>query len=268
MNLIKVLTYVLVFVLGAGCYYMYIRLKISKANADAKTIVEEANTKADNLIKEATLDAKTKAYEYKLEAEKEAKQQRLELTKFENKLLQREQNIDRRDISLQGKEDALEARSQQLNKKKAELEVKEEKLQHQIDEKVAELEKIAAMSAQEAKAELFKQVEQRMETEVTAYIKEQEDEAKTKASLFAKDIIANALNRYSQEEVIERTVSVVALPSEEMKGRIIGREGRNIKAIENATGVDLIIDDTPEVITLSCFDPIRREVARLSLETL
>ena len=268
MNSIKVLTYVLVFVLGAGCYYMYIRLKISKANTDAKTIVEEANTKADNLIKEATLDAKTKAYEYKLEAEKEAKQQRLELTKFENKLLQREQNIDRRDISLQGKEDALEARSQQLNKKKAELEVKEEKLQHQIDEKVAELEKIAAMSAQEAKAELFKQVEQRMETEVTAYIKEQEDEAKTKASLFAKDIIANALNRYSQEEVIERTVSVVALPSEEMKGRIIGREGRNIKAIENATGVDLIIDDTPEVITLSCFDPIRREVARLSLETL
>ena len=268
MNLIKVLTYVLVFVLGAGCYYMYIRLKISKANADAKTIVEEANTKADNLIKEATLDAKTKAYEYKLEAEKEAKQQRLELTKFENKLLQREQNIDRRDISLQGKEDALEARSQQLNKKKAELEVKEEKLQHQIDEKVAELEKIAAMSAQEAKAELFKQVEQRMETEVTAYIKEQEDEAKTKASLFAKDIIANALNRYSQEEVIERTVSVVALPSEEMKGRIIGREGRNIKAIENATGVDLIIDDTPEVITLSCFDPIRREVARLALEHL
>ena len=268
MSLIKVLTYVLVFLLGIGCYCLYIRLKISKANTDAKTIVEEANTKADNLIKEATLDAKTKAYEYKLEAEKEAKQQRLELTKFENKLLQREQNIDRRDISLQGKEDALEARSQQLNKKKAELEVKEEKLQHQIDEKVAELEKIAAMSAQEAKAELFKQVEQRMETEVTAYIKEQEDEAKTKASLFAKDIIANALNRYSQEEVIERTVSVVALPSEEMKGRIIGREGRNIKAIENATGVDLIIDDTPEVITLSCFDPIRREVARLSLETL
>ena len=268
MSLIKVLTYVLVFLLGIGCYYLYIRLKISKANTDAKTIVEEANTKADNLIKEATLDAKTKAYEYKLEAEKEAKQQRLELTKFENKLLQREQNIDRRDISLQGKEDALEARSQQLNKKKAELEVKEEKLQHQIDEKVAELEKIAAMSAQEAKAELFKQVEQRMETEVTAYIKEQEDEAKTKASLFAKDIIANDLNRYSQEEVIERTVSVVALPSEEMKGRIIGREGRNIKAIENATGVDLIIDDTPEVITLSCFDPIRREVARLSLETL
>ena len=268
MNLIKVLTYVLVFVLGAGCYYMYIRLKISKANADANTIVEEANTKADNLIKEATLDAKTKAYEYKLEAEKEAKQQRLELTKFENKLLQREQNIDRRDISLQGKEDALEARSQQLNKKKAELEVKEEKLQHQIDEKVAELEKIAAMSAQEAKAELFKQVEQRMETEVTAYIKEQEDEAKTKASLFAKDIIANALNRYSQEEVIERTVSVVALPSEEMKGRIIGREGRNIRCFEQATGVELNIDDTPDLITITCFNPVRREVARLALEHL
>ena len=124
------------------------------------------------------------------------------------------------------------------------------------------------MSANEAKEELFKQVEQKMATEVTAYIKEKEDEAKSKASLYAKDIIAAAINRYSQEETIERTVNVVALPSEEMKGRIIGREGRNIKAIENATGVELIIDDTPEAITISCFDPVRREIARLSLETL
>ena len=107
-----------------------------------------------------------------------------------------------------------------------------------------------------------------MSKEVTAFIKEQEDEAKSKASLYAKDIIAAAINRYSQEETIERTVNVVALPSEEMKGRIIGREGRNIKAIENATGVELIIDDTPEAITISCFDPVRREIARLSLETL
>lgn len=124
------------------------------------------------------------------------------------------------------------------------------------------------MSANEAKEELFKLVEQKMSKEVTAFIKEQEDEAKSKASLYAKDIIAAAINRYSQEETIERTVNVVALPSEEMKGRIIGREGRNIKAIENATGVELIIDDTPEAITISCFDPVRREIARLSLETL
>lgn len=124
------------------------------------------------------------------------------------------------------------------------------------------------MSAREAKEELFKQVEQQISLEMSAYIKEQEEEAKSKAADMSRDIIANAINRYAQEEVTERTVTVVDLPSEEMKGRIIGREGRNIKAIEQATGADLIIDDTPEAITISCFDPVRREVARLSLETL
>ncbi len=243
-------------------------MKVSKANVDAEKIVCNATTKADNIVKEAILDAKTQAYEYKLEAEKEIKEHRLEVTKFENKLLQREQNIDRRDIALQGREDVLSDRAKQLEKKSEELGKLEAQLKNQIDEKIKELEKIAAMSANEAKEELFKQVEQKMATEVTAYIKEQEDEAKSKAALFAKDIIATAINRYSQEETVERTVNVVALPSEEMKGRIIGREGRNIKAIENATGVELIIDDTPEAITISCFDPVRREIARLALETL
>ena len=144
----------------------------------------------------------------------------------------------------------------------------EAELKEKINAKIGELEKIAAMSANEAKQELFKQVEQQTATEMTAYIKDQEEEARSKASLLSRDIIANAINRYAQEETIERTVSVVALPSEEMKGRIIGREGRNIKAIEQCTGVDLIIDDTPEAITISCFDPVRREIARLSLETL
>ena len=150
----------------------------------------------------------------------------------------------RSDIALQGREDVLEDKAKQLEKKSEELGKLEVQLKEQIDEKINELEKIAMMSANEAKQELFKLVEQKMAKEVTAYIKEQEDEAKSKASLYAKDI------------------------NEEMKGRIIGREGRNIKAIENATGVELIIDDTPEAITISCFDPVRREVARLSLETL
>ena len=141
--------------------------------------------------------------------------------------------------------DVLEKKSEELGKLEAQL-------KEQIDAKIVELEKIAAMSANEAKEELFKLVEQKMSKEVTAFIKEQEDEAKSKASLYAKDIIAAAINRYSQEETIERTVNVEALTSEEMKGRIIGREGRNIKAIENATGVELIIDDTPEAITIFC----------------
>lgn len=265
---LTILTYVLAVGLGFLCYFVLTKLKVSKANVDATKIIEDATAKADNIVKEAILDAKTQAYEYKLEAEKEIKEQRLEVTKFENKLLQREQNIDRRDIALQGKEDVLDDKAKQLEKKSEELGKLEAQLKDQIDAKIVELEKIAAMSANEAKEELFKQVEQKMATEVTAYIKEQEDEAKSKAALYAKDIIAAAINRYSQEETVERTVNVVALPSEEMKGRIIGREGRNIKAIENATGVELIIDDTPEAITISCFDPVRREIARLSLETL
>lgn len=263
-----IMTYVLAVLIGFGLYYVFTKIKVSKANVDANKIIEEATVKADNIVKEAILDAKTQAYEFKLEAEKEVKEQRLEVTKFENKLLQREQNIDRRDIALQGKEDVLDDKAKQIEKKSEELGKLEAQLKEQIDAKIIELEKIAAMSANEAKEELFKQVEQKMATEVTAFIKEQEDEAKSKASLYAKDIIANAINRYSQEETVERTVNVVALPSEEMKGRIIGREGRNIKAIENATGVELIIDDTPEAITISCFDPVRREIARLSLETL
>ncbi len=253
---------------GALIMHLFYTYRVSKANLSAAKIIEDANTKADNIVKESILDAKTQAYEIKLEAEKEAKEKRREVTEFENKLLQREQSIDRRSIALQGKEDSLEEKLLRVKEKQIELGNLEAQLQEKIDSKITELEKIAAMSANEAKEELFKLVEQKMTNEITAYIKEQEEEAKSKASMLSRDIIATAINRYAQEETIERTVSVVSLPSEEMKGRIIGREGRNIKAIEQFTGADIIIDDTPEAITIVCFDPIRREVARLSLETL
>lgn len=268
LNAVSILTYVLAIVLGMVLYHIYLKMQISKANVSATKIIDDANNKADNIVKESILDAKTQAYELKLEAEKEIKIQRQEMNDLEGKLLQREQSIDRRDIAVQGREENLAQRVVQLDEREAGLGKLETELKKKIDAKVEELEKIAAMSAKEAKEELFKQVEQSIAQEMTAYIKEQEEEAKAKASLLSREIIATAINRYSQEETVERTVSVVPLPSEEMKGRIIGREGRNIKAIEQATGVDLIIDDTPEAITLSCFDPIRREVARLSLETL
>ncbi len=247
---------------------IYHSLNISKANVSAAKIVEEANLKADNIVKEAILEGKNQAYELKLEAEKDIKAQKKEVTDFENKLLQREQSIDRRDIALQGKEDSLDHKAEQLNRQQSKLDSMEALLKEKIDSKIAELEKIAEMTANEAKEELFRQVEQTISQETTAYIKEQEEEARDKAAVIARDIIATAIQRYAQEETIERNVSVVPLPSEEMKGRIIGREGRNIKALEQATGVELIIDDTPEAITLSSFDPIRREVARVSLEKL
>lgn len=265
---LTVLSYVLAVLAGVGLLRFYYSVRVSKANVDAARIIDEAVAKADNIVKESILDAKTEAYELKLQAEKEIKEEKQQSTDFENKLLQREQNIDRRDLLLQNKESAYEQKVSQFHKKEVELNKLEEQLKEKIDAKITELEKIAAMTASEAKAELFKQVEQKMSKEVTAYIKEQEEEAKSKASMISREIIATAINRYAQEETVEKTVSVVTLPSEEMKGRIIGREGRNIKSIEQFTGVELIIDDTPEAITISSFDPIRREIAKRSLEVL
>lgn len=268
MNIVSILSYVLAIAVGVLIYFIYAKLNISKANVSAEKIIDDANTKADNLVKEAILDAKTQAYELKLEAEKEIKEQRHEIIELENKLSDREKEIERKDITVQGKEEVLAQRVKQLNEKEAGIDKLEAELKNKIDSKVVELEKVAAMSAREAKEELFKQVEQQISLEMSAYIKEQEEEAKSKAADLSRDIIANAINRYAQEEVTERTVTVVALPSEEMKGRIIGREGRNIKAIEQATGVDLIIDDTPETIVLSSFDPLRREIAKVTIENL
>ena len=184
------------------------------------------------------------------------------------KLLRREDNLNFRDDALTQKEQQIDLKNNQLTKKMSELDEKEKLLQEKIDIQIVELERVAAMSTTEAKKELFEIVEKRMENEVVAYIKEKEEEAKSIADDKARNIVALAIQKMSQDEAVDRTVSVVALPSEEMKGRIIGREGRNIKSIEQATGVDLIIDDTPETITISCFDPVRREIARIALETL
>ena len=259
---------VLSVILGAALMRAYIALNVSKANVNAEKIIDSAETKADNLVKEAILDAKTQAYELKLEAEKEIKIKKQESTNFENKLLQREQSIDRRDIVLQSKESAIEEKKEQLNKQQLELDSIEVSLKEKIEAQVVELERVAMMTASEARDKLFKQVEQKIAHETTTFIKEQEELARSRAAVLSREIIATAIQRYAQEETIEKTVSVIALPSEEMKGRIIGREGRNIKAIEMATGVDLIIDDTPEAITISSFDPIRREIAKISLEKL
>lgn len=268
LDFITIISYVLAVSIGYLVYYIQDKMRITKAKANAQKIIEDAQRKAENIIKEASVDAKSQVYELKLAAEKEIKESKGEIAKLEKDLRQREKGIEKRDAQLMGKEESMTRRVSQLDKREQGLEVLETRLQEKIDAKIVELEKVAAMTASEAKEALFRQVEQETTKEMTAYIKEQEEEALNKANLKAREVIANALDRYAQEMVVERTVATVALPSEEMKGRIIGREGRNIKAIEQATGADLIIDDTPEAITISCFDPIRREVARLSLEKL
>jgi ribonuclease Y len=255
-------------IIGVVAMYFFPLTGIKKAQSRAQRITKEAEVKAEQMIRNAQLDAKTNVYEMKVEAEKEIKEKKQEITNFENKLLQREQNIDRRDLTLQAKEDALEAKTQQLNQKLIDLDKKEADLDSRIESIISELEKVAMMTTQEAKSELFKRVEEKIGVEIAQYIKNQEEEANAIANDKARNILALAIQRYTQEVASERTVSVVALPSDELKGRIIGREGRNIKALEQLTGVDLIIDDTPEVITVSCFDPIRREIAKVSLEKL
>ncbi len=252
--------------IGVTLLVPFFRYQDRKKKAD-KTI-KDAEIKADHIVKNAQLDGKQAANELKAEADKEIKERKGEITQQENKLLQREQNIDRRDAALTQKEQSLEDRTNDLNRRAKEYDKKEAQLQEKLDGIIPELERVSNMSSAEAKDELFARVESKMSKEITAYIKNEEEKAKETADANAKELMCLAMSRYSQEVTTERTVSVVALPNDEMKGRIIGREGRNIRTLEQMLGVDLIIDDTPEVITVSCFDPIRREVARRSLEEL
>ena len=231
-------------------------------------ILREAEIKAEHTVKNAQLDAKQLVNEMKLEADKEIKEKKADLSAQENKLLQREQNIDRRDGALTQKEAAIDEKNELLNRRLADVEKKEHQLQEKIDSIIVELEKVANMSTQEAKDELFHRVESKISKEIAVYIKNKEEEAREQAATQAQELLSLAMCKYAQETTQDRTVSVVALPNDEMKGRIIGREGRNIRSLEALLGVDLIIDDTPEVITISCFNPVRREIARMSLEAL
>ena len=234
----------------------------------SQDILEEANSKAETITRQATLDAKQQTYELKLQAEKEIKNQQNKLLQVENKLMRQQDSLNFREENLARKEKKIDEKDQQITGKLADITKMEEDLQAKIDQQLVELERVANMSQADAKVELMEAVEKKTEAEIATYLRDKQEEAEAEASSVARNIISLAIHRYSQEETIERTVSTVTLPSEEMKGRIIGREGRNIKAIEQATGVDLIIDDTPDIITVSCFNPIRREIARQSLEIL
>ncbi|MBQ2689974.1 MAG: ribonuclease Y, partial [Solobacterium sp.] len=196
------------------------------------------------------------------------KAQRNKVQQLENKLSRREDSISYREENLIAKEKKIEDKNRLVDEKLTNLNKMETTLQSKIDEQTTVLERVAGLTREEAHQELMDAIEKKNTKEIGAWLREQDDIAQQRAAENARTVIANAIQRYAQEEVLDRTVSVVSLPNEDMKGRIIGREGRNIKAIEQATGVDLIIDDTPDAITVSCFDPIRREVARQSLEIL
>lgn len=254
--------------IGVGVMWAMSKSGLERNTTRSRLIIDEANSKAETIVRQANLDGQQQVYEMKLKAEKELKEQRSKVQSIENKLLRKEDSLNFREQNLSAQERKISDKERQADNKIANLSKLEEELQGKIDHQVEVLEQVAQLSQEDAKNELMAVVEKKTEKEIATYLREAQEEAETKAADEAKNIIALAIQRYAQDETIERTVSTVTLPSEDMKGRIIGREGRNIKAIEQATGVDLIIDDTPDVITISCYDPIRREVARQSLEIL
>ena len=253
---------------GVICFFLGIRYRktvsekeISSAEEEGKRIINEAIKSAETKKKEALLEAKEEILKNRSEYEKEEKSRRADLQRQENRLQQKEENLDR-------KTEALEKREESLAQKHAAIDKENEEIKVIKRSQTEMLERISGFTAEEAKAYLIAQVEAEVTHETALKIKEVESRMKEECEARAREVVAQAIQRCAADQVAEMTVSVVPLPNDEMKGRIIGREGRNIRAIETLTGCDLIIDDTPEAITLSSFDPVRREVARIALEKL
>ncbi len=256
---------------GAAGYllrYFWMGQKRRKLDNDAVIMVAEAKKEAETVKKEAILQARDNLFQMKAEFEKESKESRKEFQNLEKRILQKEENLDRKVEALDKREAALVKREKQIGQQEKEVMDRQKELESLAEQERRKLESISGLSVQEAKEMLLRSVESEARHDAALIVKKIETEAREIGDRKAKDIISLAIQRYSGDYVAEKTVSVVTLPNEEMKGRIIGREGRNIRAIEASTGVDLIIDDTPEAVILSGFNPVRREVARVSLERL
>ena len=248
----------------AGGYFVrrtVAEAKLGSAEAEAKRIVEQAIQSAEAKKRESLLEAKEEVHRMRLDVERELRDRRHELNQFERRLLSKEENLDKRLEQIEAKETALE-------EQKKSLESAEREVQAMAEHWHQELERLASMTSEEARAYLLQRTEEEVRHEMALKIKEIETEAREQAERKARNIVSLAIQRYAADHVAESTVSVVNLPNDEMKGRIIGREGRNIRTLETRTGIDLIIDDTPEAVILSGFDPVRREVARIALEKL
>lgn len=242
--------------------------KIVSAEHAANQIVEDAKRDAEANRKEVILEAKDEVHTLRTEAEREVRERRNEIQKQEHRLVQKEEILDRKSETFDKKEESLEKREESLTKKQRQIEEMNSKVDELIAKQQHELERISGMSREEARLSVRAEVEEEIAHETALLAKERLAQAKEEADKKAKEILSLAVQRCSADHVAETTVSVVNLPNDEMKGRIIGREGRNIRALETLTGIDLIIDDTPEAVILSGFDPIRREIARTALEKL
>lgn len=255
----------LAIVIGAIIGYILRKIigekKIKSAEIESSRIIEEAKTKASQEAKEKILSAKEEIHKLRNDLDKEAKEKEIELKKSEKRLINKEENLDKRTQSYEKKEEQLKNKMNSLSKK-------EEEVEQLIEERRKEVERVSKMTTQEAKDIILDEVKKEMTHECAAYIRQATYDAKEEAQKNAREIIADAIQKNASDYVTEVSVNVVNLPNDEMKGRIIGREGRNIRTLETLTGVDLIIDDTPEAVVLSSFDPIRREICKIALEKL
>ncbi len=255
-------------IVGFIISYVMNNMKVSSANKEAEKIINNAKKEIEKAKRDAAIEQKEEAHKQKMDLEKEIRERKAELKESENRLLQREANIDKRDEMYQKRETALDEREEKLSERTIEIQNEKSKVEDIKREQLELLEKISGFSKDKARELVMSQVRENMNKEIAEYIRERENEAKLEADKTAREYIVSSMQRYAADIASDQTVTVVDLPNEEMKGRIIGREGRNIRTIEAITGVDLIIDDTPEAVVLSSFDPLRREIARVTLDTL
>ncbi len=254
--------------LGILIFYLLDKLKVINMKKEANNLLEKAQKDAEKAKRDGILELKEESYKIKQETDAEIKEKKKEITELKELVENRENSLNKRDELLQEREKNLDKRDKDLLAKQKEIQEKDAKMDSVLKEQIELLEKISGFSKDKARDLVMKKVEDEMSKEIAIYLRERENDAKLEADKKSKEYLINSMQRYATDVANEQTVTTVTLPNDEMKGRIIGREGRNIRTIESITGVDLIIDDTPEVIVLSSFDPLRREIAKVTLEQL
>lgn len=264
----SILLIVVGLILGFVVSFIINLIRVNLASKKVNKMIENAKSEIEKLKRDSALAQKEETHKLKMDLDKEIREKKQELKENENRLLQRESNMDKRDEMYQKRETALDEREDKLSEKQEEIQNEKSKVEEIKKEQLELLEKISGFSKEKAKELVMSQVKEGMTKEITEYIRERENEARLEADAKARELIVGSMQRYAADIASDQTVTVVDLPNDEMKGRLIGREGRNIRTIESVTGVDLIIDDTPEAVVLSSFDPLRREIARVTLENL
>jgi hypothetical protein len=268
MDTISIVTLLIGLVAGGLVTFLIVVFTGAGAGKKAEKLLNEAKKEADKHKRDSLLELKEESFKLKQETDKEIKERKAEITQSEERLLQREQSLDKREEMLQNRDNMLEQKDNNLSALQKQVQEKESKMDDLLKEEMEKLETIAKFSKEKAHDMIMQRVESSMEVEIAEFIKEKEAEAKLEVDNKAKNLLVNSMEKYSNDVTNIQTVSTINLPNDDMKGRLIGREGRNIRTIEAVTGVDLIIDDTPEAIVVSSFDPFRREIAKQTIETL